>query len=364
MSTAGAAGADGKQVVGLGTILYKDPGVFPYKALLVYPVTFALVVYIWMAWRAGSLTKGWLDFSRLTSTGAALVISLLVVTLATWKGFVVCEYGVAGYMRVLGPGNPSFRVLYGQLVATSVRTVDDLKALRKEYGDPARVSGQGWSPNSWADGPGVAFLGLSRMRDAAGRTQTVAPGALYSCYSHPTRDGDAVALAILDAMARGGYPGVRELAQSRSLSYEDPVWQRFLTDRRLAEPAADAPANPDPSRVVGDALLIGQPSHVPAGYTDPGRTVVTDAGAQDYPKNGLGTWSLILGLASVATAVFYGAGILVAVAAIVLGVMGLKAYQNGLAKSRGKALAGVFIAQLGLVVGAIAAIIEWYMLRR
>ena len=74
-----------------------------------------------------------------------------------------------------------------------------------------------------------------------------------------------------------------------------------------------------------------------------------------YPKNSLGIWSLVLAIAS-----FFTVGFLVAVPAVVLGVMGRRAADDGLADNRSQSTAGMVVGwvNIGLcVLGVVAAIL-------
>ena len=76
-----------------------------------------------------------------------------------------------------------------------------------------------------------------------------------------------------------------------------------------------------------------------------------------YPKNSLGIWSLVLGIASFVLSCLFLTGI----PAIILGRQGQRAADEGLANNRGMATAGmvlgwiaVGLSLVGLVLGAIA----------
>lgn len=75
-----------------------------------------------------------------------------------------------------------------------------------------------------------------------------------------------------------------------------------------------------------------------------------------YPKNSLGIWSLVLGIASF----FFSCLFLTGIPAIILGRQGQRAADEGLANNRGMATAGmvlgwiaVGLSLVGLVIGAI-----------
>lgn len=71
------------------------------------------------------------------------------------------------------------------------------------------------------------------------------------------------------------------------------------------------------------------------------------------PRNGMGTAALVLGIIGLVLLCAYGVGIILAVIAIVLGVIGLRRVKKGVATNRGMALIGVVLGIVTLVVGAI-----------
>jgi uncharacterized membrane protein len=74
-------------------------------------------------------------------------------------------------------------------------------------------------------------------------------------------------------------------------------------------------------------------------------------GAATPPRNGAGTAAMVLGLVGLFFSVlFFPLGFVLDVAALVLGIVGLKRARRGLATNRGAALAGVVLSILALLV--------------
>lgn len=65
------------------------------------------------------------------------------------------------------------------------------------------------------------------------------------------------------------------------------------------------------------------------------------------PSNTLGLLALILGIASIPLVLCYALGLPVGIAAIVLGVLGLRQARLGRASNRGQALAGLVCGAVG-----------------
>lgn len=70
-------------------------------------------------------------------------------------------------------------------------------------------------------------------------------------------------------------------------------------------------------------------------------------------RNGTGTAALVLGIIGLVLACAFGVGIIVAISAIVLGVIGLNNVKKGVASNRGSALAGTILGIAGFVIGAV-----------
>lgn len=86
------------------------------------------------------------------------------------------------------------------------------------------------------------------------------------------------------------------------------------------------------------------------GYAPPPYAVYS----QPYPKNSLGIWSLVLAIVS-----FFTVGPLASIPAVVLGVMGRRAADEGQANNRSLSTAGLVVGwvNIGLVALAIFAAI-------
>ncbi|GAA1870784.1 DUF4190 domain-containing protein [Myceligenerans crystallogenes] len=94
-----------------------------------------------------------------------------------------------------------------------------------------------------------------------------------------------------------------------------------------------------------------------AGGNPPAATPYPGAPAQggygpQYPKNGLGLWSLILGILS-----FVVCPVIASIAAIVTGHMGRKAVRNGEANNGGMAMAGLILGWASLILSIVLGII-------
>ncbi|GAB4085803.1 hypothetical protein GCM10028784_24330 [Myceligenerans cantabricum] len=74
--------------------------------------------------------------------------------------------------------------------------------------------------------------------------------------------------------------------------------------------------------------------------------------AQVYPKNGLGVWSLVLGIAS-----FVICPVIASIGAIVTGHMTRRAVREGQADNGGMGLAGIILGWASLVLTVVAIII-------
>jgi hypothetical protein len=76
-----------------------------------------------------------------------------------------------------------------------------------------------------------------------------------------------------------------------------------------------------------------------------------------YPRNSLGVWSLVLGLASVVLLL----GVFTGIPAIIIGNQGRRAVRAGEANNEGTALTGVVLGWLSLAI--LAAVIVFVVLR-
>jgi hypothetical protein len=128
------------------------------------------------------------------------------------------------------------------------------------------------------------------------------------------------------------------------------------------DPHASGPdqpfAAPPPGGAPGSAPAYGAPEYgapaygSPYGQPGPGQG---SYGASAQPRNGLSTAALVLGvlgLLSVITLVTFPIGIVLALLAVVLGVIGRRRAKRGEATNGGLALAGLILGVLSLVIGA------------
>jgi hypothetical protein len=72
-----------------------------------------------------------------------------------------------------------------------------------------------------------------------------------------------------------------------------------------------------------------------------------------YPRNSLGVWSLVLGIASVVLAL----GVVTGIPAIIVGNQGRRAVRAGEANNEGTALTGVVLGWASLVILALVAVL-------
>ena len=88
----------------------------------------------------------------------------------------------------------------------------------------------------------------------------------------------------------------------------------------------------------------GTTTETTTDLTMPGRSAA-------YPKNNLGAWSLVLGIASVVLLL----GVITGIPAIIVGNQGRRAVRAGEADNEGMAMAGVVLGWISLVI--LAAVI-------
>ncbi|MFD2024288.1 DUF4190 domain-containing protein [Promicromonospora aerolata] len=72
-----------------------------------------------------------------------------------------------------------------------------------------------------------------------------------------------------------------------------------------------------------------------------------------YPRNSLGVWSLVLGIASVVLAL----GVFTGIPAIIVGNQGRRAVRAGEANNEGMALTGVVLGWISLVILAVVVLL-------
>jgi hypothetical protein len=72
-----------------------------------------------------------------------------------------------------------------------------------------------------------------------------------------------------------------------------------------------------------------------------------------YPRNSLGVWSLVLGIASIVLAL----GVVTGIPAIIIGNQGRRAVRAGEANNEGMALTGVVLGWLSLAILAFVVVL-------
>lgn len=72
-----------------------------------------------------------------------------------------------------------------------------------------------------------------------------------------------------------------------------------------------------------------------------------------YPRNSLGVWSLVLGIASVVLAL----GVFTGIPAIIIGNQGRRAVRAGEADNEGMATTGVVLGWISLVILAVVVVL-------
>lgn len=75
--------------------------------------------------------------------------------------------------------------------------------------------------------------------------------------------------------------------------------------------------------------------------------------AAQYPRNSLGVWSLVLGIASVVLAL----GVVTGIPAIIVGNQGRRAVRAGEADNEGLALTGVVLGWISLAILAVVVVL-------
>lgn len=110
------------------------------------------------------------------------------------------------------------------------------------------------------------------------------------------------------------------------------------------QPASGQPGGSGPSAHQPGGMPPSAPGYPqtpsPGGYMNP------------YPKNSLGVWSLVLGIAS-----FIVCPILASIGAIVTGHMSRKAVREGQADNGGLGMAGLILGWASLVLSIVAIVI-------
>ncbi|WP_311357926.1 DUF4190 domain-containing protein [Actinomyces oris] len=123
-------------------------------------------------------------------------------------------------------------------------------------------------------------------------------------------------------------------------SYSQPYWQPYSQQY------------PYPSPSYGPYPPYGQAVYWGVSY-DPRR----------YEANALGGWALGLGIASIVANCFYF-GLILGVPAIVVGVLGVGAANEGRASNKGLSIAGVATGAIGAIISAVSIIPFMVMMLR
>ncbi|MBE1876735.1 DUF4190 domain-containing protein [Myceligenerans pegani] len=119
-------------------------------------------------------------------------------------------------------------------------------------------------------------------------------------------------------------------------------------------PGAGQPGGPTPPGTPQPGQAP-PPSPYAAGGVPPSAYPTAEPGTpyqQQYPKNSLGVWSLVLGILS-----FFLCPVIASIAAIVTGHMSRRATREGQADNGGLGLAGIILGWASLVLSAIAIVI-------
>jgi len=233
-----------KRLPELGQIVYRDPGRFPAKQLLIWG-SVGLVGAAIGCWVGAPTSQGRGDPTKtLLIVAIGTVVFFCAAAIAVWwRAFVVCEHGLVRYIRCFGAYYGNFVIIdFPQLVAPTVQAVADAKQVSQAYKGSS-------SFNEGASGSAVAFLARNRETAAAmsgarlakrGRLrvlqETIAdiqasgrspdPRIGVACWVHSSSDPDRLAYAILSAMARDGFPEAAARL-SHPMSYHDPAWELY-----------------------------------------------------------------------------------------------------------------------------------------
>ena len=138
------------------------------------------------------------------------------------------------------------------------------------------------------------------------------------------------------------YPGAGQQ------SYSQPYWQPY--SQPYWQPYSQQYPYPSPS--YGPYPPYGQAVYWGVSY-DPRR----------YEANALGGWALGLGIASIVANCFYF-GLILGVPAIVVGVLGVGAANEGRASNKGLSIAGVATGAIGAIISAVSIIPFMVMMLR
>ena len=179
---------------------------------------------------------------------------------------------------------------------------------------------------------GVAGTPYPSDSDVAVQSASGVSSAQNGYYSADDLGDQAPAFPAAPGGQMVPYPGIGQ--QPYSHAYGQPYSQQY----------------PYPSPSYGPYSLYGQGVYWGAFY-DPRR----------HEANALGGWALGLGIASIVANCFYF-GLILGVPAIVVGVLGVGAANEGRASNKGLSIAGVVTGTIGTVISAGSLILLMVML--
>jgi len=256
----------------LGQVVYRDPGRFPVKLLLVGGPTLVVVAAV-MYWLNTIMDPQEWSSPIMIGVCACVVILVGIILFGRyWRVLLVCEHGIVGYSRCFGSYLPDFILIdFPQLIAGSVQAVSDVRKISGEHAQFPHPLGKDTSYEK-PTGPGVAFLARNRETVTAmcgghltsREWERAFPGSAFSdplplddpavavvsrewerlfpgtpmvgatdqpsfgivCWVHSSRDPAKLAYSLLSAMARDGSPAAATRLTA-PMDYHDPVWNQF-----------------------------------------------------------------------------------------------------------------------------------------
>lgn len=123
-------------------------------------------------------------------------------------------------------------------------------------------------------------------------------------------------------------------------------------------PGGGAPPPPPPPPGGGTPP---PPPPPPGGGTPPPPPGAVPGGASPFPKNWMGLTALIAGIVAFLLICCGGLGFLPAIGAVVLGILGRKAAQEGEANNGGLALAGLILGGASLLLNLLMFILGFVL---
>jgi hypothetical protein len=192
-------------------------------------------------------------------------------------------------------------------------------------------------------------------------------GTVAAAPSAPGWLPDPVQTLVLEtAAALRSLPGAAPGPQPRASAHRaDPAQQARQHERPAAPPPQTAAVPPQPAAPQPAGHQAANPyAAAPAGHqaANPYAAAPTGPpghargqglapyryGAKPWPRNGLGTASLIFGLLGIVC--FFGPGVLLGALGILLGIGGIRRANRGAATNRGVAIAGVLISLVAMLL--------------